>query len=560
MKAIFLIGDWDGLRYRTKSSAKCSGDGKTTINHPEDRTLTKTTLIDREALWLDLQHDPELQDTTSDSPAMSRSESEETEGEDEEERDDDDDDNDESEHTESGDTGVAQNSTENSSSGSTPYSQQSDDVKGCVVNGFQRVDSQRTQASDSLSSEDEDGQLEALAKSHLLKRQREKQEAVDSLFQHVLLYRQPYQCTQILYAFSVVETLLQSSPGPFIEALGNTTLDYSSTAHLNLIQNLLQRHRQAQEGATFYGPLQIVTPPSPRNPNLQPSSPLSSTSSTPTSLLEILTCLCLRFLRSYFPSYAKVNAWQLQENREVQVKSVEVLTALLAQLVTVAQQAQARDVGTNGSLEAIHNLLHGSKLQEYVLLMLSVSMYICQRAEAPDPCLFIKEEGAVEKEGISEESLVHCGRDGSWAEHSLQIALLKLLKVLIVLEHCVSSSPTKMSTQGDTQQSKEETASSALTREWQTSVMFQQSIKAIRYVTNQPITAQGMFVSAAARALCPQYGFAMHPAWVTLLCQVLPYLGRSLAIIVTPIITQICRNLDELVKQHEHDGVKTTHR
>lgn len=109
-------------------------------------------------------------------------------------------------------------------------------------------------------------------------------------------------------------------------------------------------------------------------------------------------------------------------------------------------------------------------------------------------------------------------------------------------------------------QRRAEQPSSALAREWQTAVMFQQSIKAVRYIVSQPITAQGMFVSAAARALHPQYGCAMHPAWVTLLCEVLPYLGRSLAIIVSPIIAQICRNLDELVKQHEHDGIKASHK
>lgn len=531
-------------------------------NQTENTMLTHIALVDREAIWLDLQHDPELHGMPLDSPAMSRSDSEETDREDNEVREDEEV---ESEHTESADTSGTQNSTETSSSGSTPYLQRPATVEGIVLNGLQRGDSERTQASDSLSSDEDDGQLEALAKSRLLKQQRERQEAVDSLFRHILLYRQAYESGRILYAFAVVETLLRSSAGPFVEALSSTALDCSSTAHLNLIQNLLQRHQQAQEGGRFYGPLQNSTPPKASTPEQPPSSPLSSPStslSPPTFLLEILTCLCLRFLRSHFPSYASVNACHVQANREVQVKSVEVLTALVEQLVMVAQQAQTGETGIGGSLEAIRNLLRTSRMQHYVLLMLSNSMYVCQRANTPLQHPLTKDDQCGDVGDVSEERLVYCGQDGSWAEHPIQIALLKLLKVLIVLEHCVSPTHTKKLAQGDNHfhQSLEDISSSVLAREWHTAVMFQQSIKAVCYVANQPITAQGMFVSAAARALCPQYGFAMHPAWVTLLCQILPFLGRSLAIIVAPIITQICRNLDELVKQHEHDGFKATHR
>uniref|UniRef100_A0A8C1JDC8 DOP1 leucine zipper like protein B n=1 Tax=Cyprinus carpio TaxID=7962 RepID=A0A8C1JDC8_CYPCA len=510
------------LTWRDRSITKSVGDNITPRCQIEESLDRRVTIVDREALWAELERDPEL--TPPDSPTISRSESEETEGEDEEVEEEE-----ESEHTESADTSGTQNSTENSSSSSAPYLQRHGDgsvEEEGVANGLQRVDSERTQVSDSLSSDEDDGQLEAMAKSRLLKRQREKREAVDSLFRHVLLYKQQYESSRILYAFTILDTILRTSAGPFVEALSSTSLDCSSIAHLNLIQNLLQRHRQAQDGGSFYGRLQTSTPPS-----------------------GLLTCLCMHYLRSHYPSYASVPTRQLQANREVQVKSVEVLTELMIQLVRVAQQAQIGEAKGIASLEAVRNLLWGYKVQQYVLLTLSASMYVCQRADRPEQHKLPEEDQGGDEGEISEESLINFGRDGIWAEHPLQIALLKLLKVLIVLEHHVNSN----------QQRHAEPPSSALAREWQTAVMFQQSIKAVRYVSSQPITAQGMFVSAAARALHPQYGCAMHPAWVTLLCEVLPYLGRSLAIIVSPIIAQICRNLDELVKQHEHDGIKASH-
>uniref|UniRef100_A0A8C2B9B1 DOP1 leucine zipper like protein B n=1 Tax=Cyprinus carpio TaxID=7962 RepID=A0A8C2B9B1_CYPCA len=519
------------LTWRDRSITKSAGDNMTPGCQTEESFVRHITIVDREALWAELERDPEL--TPPDSPTMSQSESEETEGEDEEVEEEE-----ESEHTKSADTSGTQNSTENSGSSSAPYLERHDDgsveEKG-VANGLQRVDSERTQVSDSLSSDEDDGQLEAMAKSRLLKRQREKREAVSSLFRHVLLYKQQYESSRILYAFTILETILRTSAGPFVEALSSTSLDCSSIAHLNLIQNLLQRHRQAQDGGSFYGRLQTSTPPS-----------------------GLLTCLCMRYLRSHYPSYASIPTRQLQANREVQVKSVEVLTELMIQLVWVAQQAQK---GT-ASLEAVRNLLWGYKVQQYVLLTLSASMYVCQRADRPDQHTMPEEDQGGDLGEISEESLINFGLDGIWVEHPLQIALLKLLKVLIVLEHHVCPPHTKAQDHNQSNSNPQRLAEppcSALAREWQTSVMFQQSIKAVRYVASQPITAQGMFVSAAAQALHPQYGCAMHPAWVTLLCEVLPYLGHSLAIIVSPIIAQICRNLDELVKQHEHDGIKASH-
>uniref|UniRef100_A0A672SWJ4 DOP1 leucine zipper like protein B n=1 Tax=Sinocyclocheilus grahami TaxID=75366 RepID=A0A672SWJ4_SINGR len=523
------------LTWSDRSITKSVGDNITPGCQTEESLVRRITIVDREALWAELERDPEL--TPPDSPTMSRSESEETEGEDEEEEEEE-----ESEHTESADTSVTQNSTENSSSSSAPYLQRHDDgsvEEEGVANGLQRVDSERTQVSDSLSSDEDDGQLEAMAKSRLLKRQREKREAVDSLFRHVLLYKQQYESSRILYAFTILDTILRTSAEPFVEALSSTSLDCSSIAHLNLIQNLLQRHRQAQDGGSFYGRLQTSTPPS-----------------------GLLTCLCMRYLRSHYPSYASVPTRQLQANREVQVKSVEVLTELMIQLVRVAQQAQIGEAKGTASLEAVRNLLWGYKVQQYILLMLSASMYVCQRADRPEQHKLPEEDQGGDEGEISEESLINFGRDGIWAEHPLQIALLKLMKVLIVLEHHVCPPHTKAQDHDQSNsnpQRRAEPPSSALAREWQTAVMFQQSIKAVRYVASQPITTQGMFVSAAARALHPQYGCAMHPAWVTLLCEVLPYLGRSLAIIVSPIIAQICRNLDELVKQHEHDGIKASH-
>ncbi|XP_047456858.1 protein dopey-2 [Mugil cephalus] len=532
IKQNLTVGNLKVLNNRSRSSTKTLGSSANGMV-AEVTTLNVLNIVDRESLWTELESGPEILAKLDDALVASRSESEETE----EEEDRDEEEEVESEHTESADTSGAQVSTENSSSGSAPYRGIED---GGVVNGLRRAESEHTQASDSLSSEDEDDlELEAMARSRLLKQEREKREAIDSLFRHVLLYPVPGGWRLLLQGLALLDSLLRSSAQyPLVDALSSTSLDTSSASHLNLVSNLLQRHQQALDGKGFYGGL---------------LSPSSSPSVPPSLLIELLVSLCLQFLRSHYPSYLSLSPLDLQGNREVQVKSVEVLTQMVKQLGSTVQQE-----GSKANLEFIRKLLSDCKVQQYALLTLSASMYISQRGT--DKGSSKSAELLDEQRGLSEESLVNLEAGGGSEQYPLQMELLKLLQALIVLEHHVwpggvASAPGPGGQAGEPRESS--AGSSSLAREWQTAVLFQQSIKAGQYVQSHPITAQGMFVSAAARALQPQYGYAMHPHWVSLLCTSLPYLGRSLGIIVSPLISQICLNLDELVKLYEHDGGKT---
>ncbi|XP_029420732.1 protein dopey-2 isoform X3 [Nannospalax galili] len=383
-----------------------------------------------------------------------------------------------------------------------------------------RADSDRTQASESFSSDEEaDLELQALTTSRLLKQQRERQETLESLFKHILLYLQPYDSRRVLYAFSVLEAVLKTNPKEFIEAVSRTSMDTSSTAHLNLISNLLSRHQEALIGQSFYGKLQTQAP------NVCPHS----------LLIELLTYLCLSFLRSYYPCYLKVCHRDILGNRDVQVKSVEVLIRIMTQLISVAKSLEGKNT------EFIHSLLQRCKVQEFVLLSLSASMYTSQKRYG----LATADLGRVlPEDNLFEESLINLGQDQIWSEHPLQIELLKLLQALIVLEHHLG-------------QGQEEAESQpALSREWQRALNFQQAIGAMQYVQPHPLTSQGLLVSAVVRGLQPAYGYGMHPAWVSLVTHSLPYFGKSLGWTVTPFVIQICKNLDELVKQYESESVK----
>ncbi|KAL4657008.1 protein dopey-2 isoform X2 [Arapaima gigas] len=480
----------------------------------EDTLLSWLNVVDREVLWVELEHVPEMVNVTE-LPKEDRWWSEDTKGDDEESRQElTEDEQEESEHTESADTSGAQVSTEDSCSASAPY--------------LQRVDSERTQASESLSSEEEEEELAAMARLRHLKQLQERREAVDALYRHTLVYLQPYNYSRILHAFAALESLIRTNGRPFVEAVSTTAMDAGSVTHLGLVHNLLQRHQESLEGRSFYGHWQAQSPDS--GPQCL--------------LIELLISLCLSFLRSYYPRYLQVDALKVQGNLQVQVRSVEVLTCLLGQLVGPVRDGEQR------SLELVRRLLSSSGVQRYVLLSLSASMHVSQRPgierdkEAQMPAEF--------PDGLSEEQLIEQGREVGCSEQALQVELLKLLQVLVVLEHHAYA-------EGGVDQGTAAGNTSPLAREWQTAQQYQQSIRAPQYVPTQPITAQGMFVSATATALLPRYRYIMHPPWVVLLCSSLPYLGRSLAVTVTPFIIQICKNLDELVRQYEHEIDRTPH-
>uniref|UniRef100_A0A2K6PFQ7 DOP1 leucine zipper like protein B n=1 Tax=Rhinopithecus roxellana TaxID=61622 RepID=A0A2K6PFQ7_RHIRO len=542
-----LADDWHRWFNRKKTSFRDAhaGPEPQESGSEEHLPLSQFTTVDREAIWAEVEKEPEkyppqgvlseeelpyyveLPDRTAHSAPDS------------------------SEHTESADTSSGHTDSENTSSFSSPSHDpqelsneenccapipmggraypkrsallaafQSESLKAGAKLSLVRVDSDKTQASESFSSDEEaDLELQALTTSRLLKQQRERQEAVEALFKHILLYLQPYDSRRVLYAFSVLEAVLKTNPKEFIEAVSRTSMDTSSTAHLNLISNLLARHQEALIGQSFYGKLQTQAP------NVCPHS----------LLLELLTYLCLSFLRSYYPCYLKVTHRDILGNRDVQVKSVEVLIRIMMQLVSVAKSSEGKNV------EFIHSLLQRCKVQEFVLLSLSASMYTSQKRYG----LATAHHGrALPEDSLFEESLINLGQDQIWSEHPLQIELLKLLQVLIVLEHHLGRAHEEGENQPD------------LSREWQRALNFQQAISALQYVQPHPLTSQGLLVSAVVRGLQPAYGYGMHPAWVSLVTHSLPYFGKSLGWTVTPFVVQICKNLDDLVKQYESESVK----
>ncbi|XP_064166997.1 protein dopey-2-like [Anguilla rostrata] len=504
-----------------------SAEAMATDGQSEESPLSHVTPVERAALWAEMESAPGTAKMVTESAEEDRfmGKGEEAEGEEQREEE-------KEEMRQERDQEVEEERESREHSELAESYSSSDSLSpvqplDCDSSGDETpsIDLRRVDSAPTLGSEDEDLEQEAMAHLRLLKQEKEKREALESLFRHTLLYLQPHDSAPVCHALSVVEMLLRSCPAPFIQALCSTYI-HPDSAHHRLICNLTQRHLQAQEGHSFYAPL-LIPPVRPR----------------PILLVELLTCLCLQFLRSFYPCYLHVDPAQLSLNRDLQVKSAEVLALLMGQLVGVTGRQDVGGAGRRdiGMRELVWRLLSGCKVQRHALLALCASMHITQRPGGAGP----RREGLLEEDGgVSEENLINLGGGQAWSEQALQVELLKLLQVLMVLEKQVWMGGAGGGAPGG------QVCVSPLGWEWQEAVLFQQSARSLQYVQTRPLPAQAMLVSAAARALQPCYGYTLHAHWVALISASLPYLGSSLAAISAPFTAQVCRNLDELVQQH----------
>lgn len=184
-------------------------------NSEENLPLSQFTTVDREAIWAEVENDPEKAELKAEQPENDGS-YQDAEA-----------DPDNSEHTESADTSTGHDSDNTSSfspslelqelsnedneaaadgreaptHGNSLNASLSESSKSSAGPNLVRADSERTQASESLSSDEEvDLELQEITQCRLLKQQKEKQEMAEALFKHMLLYLQPYDSRRVLYA------------------------------------------------------------------------------------------------------------------------------------------------------------------------------------------------------------------------------------------------------------------------------------------------------------------------------------------------------------------------
>ncbi|XP_067900808.1 protein dopey-1 isoform X4 [Heterodontus francisci] len=340
---------------------------------------------------------------------------------------------------------------------------------------------------------------------------------IHPLYQHVLLYLQVCDSTRALHALSTVEAILKANPVGFVSAISTTSVNNTNTPQLSLLQNLMARHRISVMGRDFYSHI-----------------PLDSSHAFRSSMyIEIIISLCLYFMRSYYPAHVKVTQQDLSGNRNLQIVSIQVLTLLFTELAKVTESS------AKGFASFISDMLLKCKVQKVVLHCLLSSVFSAQKWHH---LRTVGKNVAAIEEGLSEDSIINFSEDEIDNCSTLQTQLLKLVQRLIVLEHRV------MVASEDS-----ETGYEFVTSDLENSNP-QQPLTSLQYLHSQPITSQGMFISAVIKALNQPFSCKMDSQWIGLITSALPYMGKVLQKVVTAVTLQLCRNLDNLIHQYKYES------
>ena len=351
-------------------------------------------------------------------------------------------------------------------------------------------------------------------------RSTEQSSTVHPLHSHVLLYTQKYDTERTLYALSVIKGVLSSAPRLVTCALSTTSISTVSTPHLLHFQDLLLRHRRSVFGKNFFSTIPVD---------------VTGSSNRSSMFLEVVISVCLYFIRSYYPDLmaAKLTSVELSANKQVQIQSCELLTLLLSELVNIA-----KDSGKSFSVY-VADLFSRCKVQKALLHCLLSSVYNSRTRQRTTST------SSTHPDLLREvtEAIVSFNEDNMdrYTSDSFQAKLLKLVLVLIILEEQIRIAKNEADT----------TTVHAMSG----MDIDKMKLLSIRFNANRPIVTQSMFLCAILSALKQHHHTDMHRHWLTMVTTSMPYVGRSLASILVPVINQLCKNIEIIAELYELDNL-----
>ena len=251
--------------------------------------------------------------------------------------------------------------------------------------------------------------------------------------------------------------------------------------------------------------------------------------------LEVVVSVCLYFIRSYYPDLmaAKLSKVELSENKQVQIQSCDLLTLLLSELVNIA-----RDSGKSFSVY-VGDLFSRCKVQKALLHCLLASVHNTRSKsrsharESSNPDYVLRDVT---------EAIVNFNEDrmDRHTSDSFQAKLLKLVLVLIILEEQIRVAKNE---------------AEIVVQPGMAGVdMDKMRMPAVRFIANRPIVTQSMFLCSVLSALKQHHRTDMHRHWLTMVTTAMPYVGRSLANILVPVINQLCKNIEIIAELYELDN------
>ena len=376
---------------------------------------------------------------------------------------------------------------------------------------------------------------------------------IDFHLAYFLLYTQPYDYSRVTFALNIVESLIDLIPRQLIHTLltTNNVQDAPINMHNSRLHDLCLRHRRAIEGKNFYSTVETV-----HNHQNQ-------------SYLHTLVNLLLIYTRSYFPKSFehRLTPQDMQGNRKVHLRSLCLLKRICHDLSYICMENLQVNIIL---INYIHDLFQKLSFQKTILHLFNTLI------EKINPKV-----RSVKSKSFT-KSIYDYNIEPLYDELSRQYLreLVDLLVELILLENILhyyqqrnDSNPSSASSNGFGSNIFLPVTSNSLqlkSSDYKNIASFHfrnhtdldfinliskanqnnPSSNPLRYIDNQPIVNQSLFLSSILQYLKQIDFIANHRHIIGLVVRILPHCGSSLKSISSLVIEQICRNLCFIVQAH----------
>ncbi|CAM4958947.1 unnamed protein product [Rotaria socialis] len=375
---------------------------------------------------------------------------------------------------------------------------------------------------------------------------------IDSHLAYILLYTQPYDYNRVTFALNTIETLIDLLPQQLMHTLLVTTNIQTSpiSVHNKRLHELSLRHRHAIEGKNFYSSVENI---------------LNNHQSYLYTLINIL----LTYARTYYSKSFehRLNIHDLQGNRKVHIRCLILLKRICRDLSSICME----NIHLNNILiNYINDLFQKLSFQKTILHLFNT---IIEKLNLKQRLIKTKTLTKI---------LYDYNIESFYDELTRQYLreLVELLEEIILLENILRYYQQRFDSSSN-QSTLQTFASNILASVTSNSVqltandysnisLFQfrnhseidfinlitksnqmnSTANPLRYIDNQPIVNQSLFLSSILQYLKQIDFIENHRHIISLVVRILPHCGSSLKSISSLVIEQICRNLCFIVQTY----------
>lgn len=373
---------------------------------------------------------------------------------------------------------------------------------------------------------------------------------IDSNLAYILLYTQPYDYNRVTFALNIIESLIDLIPQQLIHTLLITTNIQSSliNMHNSRLHELSYRHRRAIEGKNFYSSVENVAP------------------NQHQSYLYTLLNVLLIYTRTYYSKSFehRLNMHDMQGNRKVHIRSLTLLkrichdllclcmenTHMNPQLVTYLNELFQKISFQKTILHLFNTIIekisHKQRLNKNKSLTKNIYDYNIETLYDELTRQYLRELVQLLEEIISLENLLHYYQQRYENQSPIQSFASNILASVTSNNIPIKSNYYSNVSSFHFRNHSDIDFINLITKTNQINA----TTNPLRYIDNQPIVNQSLFLSSILQYLKQIDFIENHRHIISLVVRILPHCGPSLKSISSLVIEQICRNLCFVVQTH----------